>query len=29
MQKAGHHAEFVDRCAPLSVADRVMIRNLH
>ena len=29
MQKAGHHAEFIDRCAPLSIADRVMIRNLH
>ncbi len=25
MRSAGQHAEFVDRCAPLSVADRVMI----
>jgi hypothetical protein len=29
MRKAGHHAEFIDRCAPLSIADRLMIRNLH
>jgi hypothetical protein len=29
MRKAGHHAEFVDRCTPLSIADRVMIRKLH
>lgn len=29
MKKAGHHADFVDRCSPLSIADRVMIKNLH
>jgi len=29
MKKAGHHADFIDRCAPLSIADRIMIKNLH
>ena len=29
MVRCGQHADFIDRCAPLSVADRVMIKNLH
>jgi hypothetical protein len=29
MKKAGQHAEFVDRCSPLSIADRLMISSLH
>ena len=29
MKMAGQHAEFVDRCSPLSVADRLMIKSLH
>ena len=29
MARCGQHADFVDRCAPLSVADRVMIKDLH
>jgi len=29
MQRCGQHARFVDRCVPLSVADRLMIRKLH
>ena len=29
MTKCGQHADFIDRCAPLSVADRLMIKNLH
>ena len=29
MTKAGQHAEFIDRCSPLSVSDRLMIKNLH
>ena len=29
MTRCGQHADFIDRCAPLSVADRVMIKNLH
>jgi hypothetical protein len=29
MRKHGQDAQFIDRCAPLSVADRVMIKNLH
>ena len=28
MKRAGQHAEFVDRCAPLSIADRVMMKKL-
>ena len=29
MRSHGQDAHFIDRCAPLSVTDRVMIRNLH
>jgi hypothetical protein len=29
MKVAGQHAEFIDRCSPLSVADRLMIKSLH
>jgi len=29
MQRCGQHAQFVDRCTPLSITDRLMIRNLH
>ena len=29
MKGAGQHAEFIDRCSPLSVSDRLMINNLH
>jgi hypothetical protein len=29
MKAAGQHAEFIDRCSPLSIADRLMIRDLH
>ena len=29
MQTAGQHAEFIDRCSPLSISDRLMIKNLH
>jgi hypothetical protein len=29
MTKCGQHADFIDRCAPLSISDRVMIKNLH
>ena len=29
MKRTGQHAEFIDRCSPLSVADRIMIKNLH
>jgi hypothetical protein len=29
MIRHGQHADFIDRCAPLSIADRVMIKNLH
>ena len=29
MERCGQHARFVDRCVPLSVADRLMIRELH
>ena len=29
MKGVGQHAEFVDRCSPLSVSDRLMIKNLH
>ncbi|MES2472068.1 MAG: hypothetical protein V4601_04410 [Pseudomonadota bacterium] len=28
MSRAGQHAEFVDRCAPLSIADRLMMKKL-
>ena len=28
MSRAGQHAEFVDRCAPLSIADRLMMKQL-
>ena len=28
MLRAGHHAEFVDRCASLSISDRVMMKKL-
>lgn len=28
MSRAGQHAEFIDRCAPLSIADRLMMRKL-
>jgi hypothetical protein len=28
MNRTGQYAEFVDRCAPLSIADRVMMKNL-
>ncbi len=26
MRRAGQHAEFVDRCAPLSLADRLRLK---
>ena len=29
MKSTGQHAEFIDRCSPLSVADRLMIKKLH
>lgn len=29
MRKHGQSAQFIDRCAPLSISDRVMIKNLH
>ncbi len=29
MQRCGQYAQFIDRCVPLSVADRLMIRELH
>ena len=29
MERCGQHADFVDRCAPLSIADRLMIKNLN
>jgi len=29
MERCGQHARFVDRCVPLSVADRLMIAKLH
>jgi len=29
MRRSGQHAEFIDRCSPLSVADRMMINKLH
>jgi hypothetical protein len=29
MKAAGQHAEFIDRCSPLSIADRLMIMSLH
>jgi hypothetical protein len=29
MLRHGQHAEFIDRIEPLSVADRVMIKQLH
>ena len=28
MQSAGQHAEFVDRCCALSVADRLLLRDI-
>jgi len=28
MNSAGHHAEFVDRCSTLSVADRLLLRDI-
>ena len=28
MLRAGQHAEFIDRCAPLSIADRLMMKKL-
>ena len=28
MSRTGQHAEFIDRCAPLSIADRLMMRKL-
>ena len=28
MQRAGQHAEFIDRCTALSVADRLMMKKL-
>jgi hypothetical protein len=27
MRSAGHYAEFIDRCSPLSVEDRLLIRD--
>lgn len=29
MRRNGQGAQFIDRCSPLSIADRVMIQNLH
>ena len=29
MRGAGQYAEFIDRCSPLSVSDRLMIKNLN
>ncbi len=29
MERCGQYARFVDRCVPLSVADRIMIAKLH
>jgi len=29
MRTHGQDAQFIDRCSPLSIADRVMIKNLH
>jgi hypothetical protein len=29
MKRSGQHAEFIDRCSPLSVADRIMMKNLN
>jgi hypothetical protein len=28
MSRVGQHAEFIDRCAPLSISDRVMLKKL-
>jgi hypothetical protein len=28
MNSAGHHAEFVDRCSTLSVADHLLLRDI-
>jgi hypothetical protein len=28
MHNAGQHAEFVDRCSPLSIADRLLIKQI-
>jgi hypothetical protein len=29
MLRCGQHADFIDRCAPLSISDRLMVNALH